>query len=277
MQQDCFEMMFQALAFIWIGVIGLIACAQTIFTALVVRKVRAYRTPKVDDSKLPKAAILLCLRGVDPFLKECLDRLAVQDYPNYEIWIALDSTQDPARPVVEDWLTRHSHLAARLIYLADVSDQASLKTNCLRYTIRQLDASIGAVVLVDADTMVNSAWLRNMVSPLLFNNIGVVTGNRWYDPLTTCWGSLVRYIYNAFSMSPMYLVQAIWPGSLSMHRNVFAHPDFLSRLRRVSSEDDVILRTLRDTGMELCYSADCIMLNREECQIGNCYRFIQRQ
>jgi hypothetical protein len=75
----------------------------------------------------------------------------------------------------------------------------------------------------------------------------------------------------------MYLLGAVWPGSLSLHRRVFAHPAFARRLLRAPCEDDAILLTLRETGLRLENSPDCIMLNREECDLTNCFDFVRRQ
>ena len=68
---------------------------------LVIGFVRAlYRFRRVlpADNDCPKAAVVLCLRGTDPFLEDCLRAVLNQDYPQYEIRIVVDSRQDPAWP-----------------------------------------------------------------------------------------------------------------------------------------------------------------------------------
>ena len=57
--------------------------------------------PLVERDKLPKAAILLPLRGADPRLSETLTGLMSQDYPEYELHIILDHENDPSREFVD--------------------------------------------------------------------------------------------------------------------------------------------------------------------------------
>ena len=46
--------------------------------------------------------------------------------------------------------------------------------------------------MVDADTMVYPNWLRDLIVPMIGNDVGIVTGNRWFDPTLTSWGSRVE-------------------------------------------------------------------------------------
>src|SRR5260370_1328737 len=52
--------------------------------------------PMIDDASLPRACILLPLRGTDPHLRQGLHQLLTQDYPNYALHIVVDSPDDPA-------------------------------------------------------------------------------------------------------------------------------------------------------------------------------------
>jgi glycosyltransferase involved in cell wall biosynthesis len=254
------------------------------FTAAIVVLIRrrlrrfcAYRTPILSDADLPRAAVVLCLRGSDPYLDECLAQLARQDYPDYELRIVLDSPSDPARAVAERWFSLAPANRVRITYLDDISTHTSLKCNALVRGITQLDESVQVVVLADADTVAYPGWLRNMVAPLVAGDVGAVTGSRWYDPASPCWGSVVRFVYNAYSLVPMYLIGAVWPGSLALDRRVFGHPAFIRRLLRAPCEDDVVLLTLREAGLKLLNTPDCIMLNREECDLRGCFDFVRRQ
>ncbi len=56
----------------------------------------------------PSTTVVLCLRGADPFLQECLQGLLTQDYPDYRVTIVIDHPDDAARAVVESTLQRLS-------------------------------------------------------------------------------------------------------------------------------------------------------------------------
>src|SRR5205085_10102974 len=61
---------------------------------------------KQETDFAPRAAVILSLRGGDPSLTPCLERLLEQDYPDYSIWIVIDNRDDPAWALVDDVIAR---------------------------------------------------------------------------------------------------------------------------------------------------------------------------
>lgn len=264
-------------AAIWCLTVAIATVVQIQLIHVCLRRFRSYQTAAISDAELPRAAVILCLRGSDPYLSECLERLTDQDYPEYDLWIVLDSPSDPARAIAEYWRTASPRARVRLTFLDEISVRTSLKCSSLIHGIKQLDERIETAVLVDADTITYRSWLRNMVVPLLGGDYGVVTGSRWYDPSAKCWGSQLRFVYNSLALVPMYLMNAVWPGSMSLHRKVFANPKLIERLAQAPCEDDAVLRTLHESGLRLLNTPACVMLNREECGITSCFSFVLRQ
>lgn len=236
-----------------------------------------YTSPEVDDGLLPPAAIILCLRGSDPFLVDCLDRLTSQDYPQFCVHVVLDHPTDPARELVEEWIEAHPDREITIDFLEEWSNESYLKTSAVRQSIKALDDSVGAAVLADADTLVYRGWLRDLVSPMIDSDVGVVTGNRWYDPTRRSWGSSVRYVYNALCVVPMFFMRATWGGSLAIRRDVFNQPYFFDRMRKTSCEDHAIQDAARNQDLRLEVHPDVMMLNREECTLKSCFGFVRRQ
>ena len=67
-----------------------------------------WRRPLIDDASAPKAAVILCLRGGDPFLVDCIRGLLALDYPSFEVHIVVDHRDDPANAVPNEMLaTEH--------------------------------------------------------------------------------------------------------------------------------------------------------------------------
>jgi cellulose synthase/poly-beta-1,6-N-acetylglucosamine synthase-like glycosyltransferase len=233
--------------------------------------------PAPQTIDYPPAAIVLSLRGTDPFLEECLQRLAGQDYPQFEIHVIVDHPTDPAWTVVEDWIREHPGQPIQLSFLEERSEHAYLKTSAVRQSVLGLGTSVEVVVMADADTLVGKRWLKEMVTPLLASEVGVVTGNRWYDPNVTGWGSLVRYIYNGACMTPMLLMQAVWGGSLAMRREVFATQYFADRMLDTPTEEAAIQDAMRATGLRSVLQPAAIILNSEPCTLWSCFAFVRRQ
>ncbi|NOY41239.1 MAG: glycosyltransferase [Planctomycetes bacterium] len=260
-----------------VALMAIIMMVQIVGVSRYVRWLANETVPRVPDARLPRAAVILSLRGADPFLGECLDRLTTQDYPRYEVHVIVDHPTDPALEVVEKWMSVHPDHPLQLSFLRQRSDGAYLKTSAVRQGVETLNPSVEVAVLADADTLVYRGWLRDMVAPLTVAGVGVATGNRWYDPNLCHWGSLVRYIYNAACVVPMYFMRATWGGSLSMRREVFASDFFLDRMLNTPCEDNAIQEAARHTNLQLALQPNVMILNREECTLKSCFGFIRRQ
>ena len=255
----------------------LMSAGQLVLAWIYTRRFRNYRLPEVADETLPKAAVILCLRGADPFLEDCLERLARQNYPRFSIRIVLDGPDDPARRRVDRWVAKYRGLPVSVEFLKDPFATCTLYCSSIHQAVRGLDDSIEAIAFINADTMVHPMWLRALMTPLLDSRIGAVTGNRWYMPVAGRMGSLVRYVQNATAVLVMYFLDLIWGGSLALKRQVFGHPRFLEKLRVSSCEDCAVHTVLKATGLRLSFSPAVMMVNREECGVGNAFRFIRRQ
>ncbi|MGE0757814.1 MAG: glycosyltransferase family 2 protein [Pirellulaceae bacterium] len=238
---------------------------------------RRYELPRRGNDELPKAAIVLSLRGADESLHQCLDRLAQQDYPNYEIHVVLDHTTDPAAEIVAQWRQRHPAQPVVVHVLHDISPRSYLKASAVRQCIQAFSPEIGAALIVDADAVVYRQWMRDMISPLVGGDAGLVTGNRWYDPTDPSWGSRVRFIFNAWCVPTMYFMRATWGGCLACRRDVFEQASFVERMWDTSSEDSALQDLTRRQGLRLELHPDAMILQRDGIALTPCFRFMFRQ
>lgn len=58
----------------------------------------------------PKVSVILPARNEEEFLAKCLDTLVDQDYPNYEIIVIDDSSQDNTRKIIERYASKYSQI-----------------------------------------------------------------------------------------------------------------------------------------------------------------------
>src|SRR6516162_5459937 len=63
----------------------------------------------------PKTAVILCLRGGDPFLSACLNGVLNQDYPDYDVRIVVDAKSDPSWRVAEAAIARSPSSRVQLL------------------------------------------------------------------------------------------------------------------------------------------------------------------
>lgn len=254
-----------------------LALAQTLPALGFLRALGRGNVTPPADAACPKAAIVLCLRGCDPFLNRCLEGLLRQDYPQYDVWIIIDREDDPAWSVVQETIAR---LDAQNVYVQSLQQRlktCALKCSSLIQAVGSLDDSYQVVALTDGDTLVHPTWLRELVAPLDDPQVGVASGNRWYMPSDASWGSLVRYVWNAAAVVQMYLNRFTWGGSVALAASVFRDPGLAERWRQSVSSDTVILDVVRRQGLRAAFVPSLMMVNRESCTLGQFYRWVQRQ
>lgn len=80
---------------------------QALLVLGLTRRLRRPPPSPLPDADCPRAAVVLCLRGADPFLPTCLDGLFAQDHPDFLVRIVIDHADDPAMPMVRECLARN--------------------------------------------------------------------------------------------------------------------------------------------------------------------------
>lgn len=236
---------------------------------------RSNRVDSLPNSQLPKTAVILCLRGADPFLPNCLKALLEQDYPLYDLKIVVDSQEDPAWQVAHDTVANATNVQISPLKIANTV--CSLKCSSLIQAISELDSSYKVVALVDADTVVHPTWLRELVTPLMHPKVGATTGNRWYLSKGRYWGTLVRYVWNISAVIQMYLYGICWGGTLAIKTQVIHETRMLEKWARALSEDTMLKSILAEYGLKVKFVPSLLILNREECTLPNLMNWMKRQ
>ncbi|WP_066381022.1 MULTISPECIES: glycosyltransferase family 2 protein [unclassified Anabaena] len=253
----------------WLGI-------QVFLSLIFLLYVRLSRTKILPDEHLPKAAVILCLRGADPFLPNCIEALLQQNYPNYDLKLIIDNEADPAWEIANDTINELGVTNAHIAHLRIIRHNCSLKCSSLIQAISDLDDSYEVVALVDADTIVHSHWLRELVSPLDDPQVGVTTGHRWYLPTSKYWGSLVRYTGNIAAVVQMFLFGIPWGGSLAMKTEVLRQTGIVEQWAQAFGEDLMMPNILKQHGLKVKFVPSLIMVNREECDLLGIIEYLQR-
>ncbi len=250
---------------------------QIALTSIFIYYLRSNSVNSLSDSQLPKTAVILCLRGVDPFLANCLKALLEQDYPQYDLKIVVDSQEDPAWQVASDTVAECNATNVQISPLKIASTVCSLKCSSLIQAVSELDSSYKVVALVDADAVVHSSWLRELVTPLMHPKVGATTGNRWYLAQGSYWGTLIRYIWNVSAVIQMYLYGICWGGTLAIKTQVIHETGMLERWARGLSEDTMLKGILAEYDLKVKFVPSLLIFNREECTLANLMNWMKRQ
>lgn len=231
----------------------------------------------VPEDLLPKVALVMTLRGADPFLDRTLEGLTQLDYPHYDIHIVVDNKDDPAWDMVQRLVIERGCRNIKVEELSDRRTTCSLRMSSLIQAVSSLDSSYGVVAIVDADVVTYPRWLRDMVAPLSDPEVGATSGVRWYMPEESNAGTLVRYIWNAAAAAQMYAFGIGWGGSLALRTSFLRDAGILEKWSQIMFEDIFTVNEMNSLGRKLRFVPAATMINRESIDLAGCVKFISRQ
>jgi exo-beta-1,3-glucanase (GH17 family) len=117
--------------------------------------------PAAEAEALPKVSIHVPAYNEPPaMLIETLDALARLDYPDFEVIVIDNNTQDAGvwRPVEE-----HCALLGSRFRFFHVDRLAGFKAGALNFALRQTNPEAAVVAVIDSDYKVDPGWLRDLV------------------------------------------------------------------------------------------------------------------
>ena len=227
------------------------------------------------DRPLPKAAVILSLRGHDPFLQQCLRNLIGQNYPDFQIYLVVDSEADPAWDAIHEVQREFPHKFV-VATLQNRRSNCSLKNSSIIQAVNSLPGDVEVVALVDADAVVAPTWLRNLVLPLANPEIGCTTGIRWFAPVEQTFANRLRCYWNHIAASMIYASNIPWGGSMAVRRSIL-DSGLTDEWSRMFCEDAHTINHLNRRGIGLAHVPDATIPNQENVSVVSCIRFINRQ
>jgi cellulose synthase/poly-beta-1,6-N-acetylglucosamine synthase-like glycosyltransferase len=236
-----------------------------------------WRRPLIANEGAPKAAVILCLRGGDPFLVDCIRGLLGQDYPNYEVHVVIDHEDDPANAILSELLAAERPDNVFVQFLKAPRETCSLKCSSVVQVVHSLNESHSFIAQLDADTIPHATWLRELATALTDERVGAATGNRWYMPEKLTVASMVRYIWNAAAVIQMCSYGIAWGGTLAVKMSVLRDTDLLDKWSNAFCEDTMLFAFLRKHRLRVAFVPSLMMINRESCDLGGFYRWVGRQ
>ncbi|MET0091729.1 MAG: glycosyltransferase family 2 protein [Candidatus Thiodiazotropha sp.] len=127
---------------------------------------------------------------------ETLDALARLDYPNFEVLVIDNNTQDP-----EIWQPVERHCALlgerfRFFYRAPL---AGFKAGALNFTLQESHPEAEVIAVIDSDYQVDPDWLKDLVPHFLQPEIAIVQSPQDYrDGHESCFKAMCLAEYRGF-------------------------------------------------------------------------------
>jgi cellulose synthase/poly-beta-1,6-N-acetylglucosamine synthase-like glycosyltransferase len=172
---------------------------------------------------------------------------------------------------------RTSGVEVRVRVLKQRLRNCTLKVSAHIQAITELDADVEVVALIDADATPGPNWLRALIEPLADARVMAVNSNRWFMPKTPDWGSLVRRLWNAGSITQMYRFRFPWGGSVAFRSDLFRRYNLVERWRHCFSDDSGLADVLREHRLPLVYAPAATVINREYISFHDCFPWMHRQ
>jgi cellulose synthase/poly-beta-1,6-N-acetylglucosamine synthase-like glycosyltransferase len=236
------------------------------------------QTQKPIAASPMNVTIVLCLRGPDPFLSDCIRALLYQNYPSYNVQIVIDSEADPAWTIAQNTLRQWSSTVDVKVHsLRSPRSTCSLKCSALMQAMAALEPDCEAVALIDADTIAHPNWLADLVAPLSNPQVGITTGGRWYAPIDSQWGTLHRYVWNAFSSLSMYHNQIAWGGTLAFRTTLLQAAPPEEMWGKALCEDVPLRQAALNQGLAIQFVPSLMMINQEETCFSSFLGWASRQ
>jgi exo-beta-1,3-glucanase (GH17 family)/cellulose synthase/poly-beta-1,6-N-acetylglucosamine synthase-like glycosyltransferase len=189
-------------ALLALGVVGvaivLLTEAHELAEAVWMGKRRRPFEPVLDPQvPRPKVSIHLpCYNEPPAMVKATLDTLAALDYPDFEVLVIDNNTQDPAV-----WQPVQAHCAAlgprfRFFHVAPLE---GFKAGALNYLLAHTATEAEVVAVIDADYCVERNWLKHMVPHFADPRIAIVQSPQDYrDNADSLFKQLCHAEYQGF-------------------------------------------------------------------------------
>jgi cellulose synthase/poly-beta-1,6-N-acetylglucosamine synthase-like glycosyltransferase len=245
---------------------------------------RSYVTGQLNKTFLqyqPFVSVIAPSRGLEPGLDDNVRALLEQKYPSYEVIFVLDQDADPAIELINSETSRIKSPAVTFkTVIAGSAVNAGQKVHNLRIAVNEIAAASEVIVFVDTDARPHAEWLRDLVAPLLDENIGAATGYRWFVPLRGGFASRLRSVWNGSIASALGADTArnfCWGGSTAIRRTTFEKLNIRDRWLGTVSDDFLVTRVLKEAGLPIFFVPQCLVASPGDCNFREVLEFTTRQ
>jgi ceramide glucosyltransferase len=225
----------------------------------------------------PRIALICPVKGMEEDLESNLLGLTQFDYPQYEIFFAIATADDPAYRVLEKVVAaskRPAHIV-RAGRTLDCSD----KVHNLTAAVGEIGEQFEVLVFTDSDGTPPRAWLTRLVAPLANANIGAVTTFRWLLPKRPAFWSGLAAAWNASAATYLgeHKRNFCWGGGTAIKRERFDALRIKDAWRGAASDDYVLTRVLQNNGLPIVFAPECLVPSACTFDAQPFFEFTNRQ
>jgi ceramide glucosyltransferase len=225
----------------------------------------------------PRVALICPVKGLEDNLEPNLLALTQFDYPQYEIFFAIATAEDPAFRVLER-VVAASKRPAHIIRAGRALD-CSDKVHNLTAAVGEVGDQFDVLVFADSDGHPSRRWLTRLVAPLADQAVGAATTFRWLLPKGNGFWSALAAAWNASAAT--YLGEGkrnfCWGGGTAIKRQRFEELRILNSWKGAASDDYVLTRALQNNGLRIAFAPECLVPSSPTFNFKTFLEFTNRQ
>lgn len=217
-----------------------------------VRRTKPKKSQDSDDRPQPGVSVIVCAKNEEKNLRDYLQALFTQDYPEYEVIVVNDGSVDDTRTFLEYWQKRYHNL--RLTFVPLGAQVTSTKK--LAITLGAKAAKYDYLLLTDADCRPESThWISEMMSGFAANGkqqkaggqTDIVLGFGAYFTKPTLLNRMIQFdtLFNGLQYLGMAAAGRPYMGvgrNLAYRKDLFfAHGGFYGLLNNKAGDDDLFV------------------------------------
>ncbi len=258
-----------------------LAIAQVIMISLATWEHRRFARGRLAKprslERWPKTLVVAPVKDLDPEFLENVKPLLIQDHPDYRVTFVVETTSDPAVPLLRSVLA-HSPGRANLV-VAGRSSTSGQKVHNLRVATARLHPAVEVIAFVDADARPGPGWLKSLVGRLDGPTAQAATGYRWMIPQRNTLPNLILCSLNA-AIAGVFgprTHRMVWGGSWAIRRDVFDACGLFSHWEGTLSDDLVASRCLRTANAAIEFEPGCMVASPIDVDWAGFTNFVRRQ
>ena len=217
-----------------------------------VRRTKPKKSQDSDNRPQPGVSVIVCAKNEEKNLRDYLQALFTQDYPEYEVIVVNDGSVDDTRTFLEYWQKRYHNL--RLTFVPLGAQVTSTKK--LAITLGAKAAKYDYLLLTDADCRPESThWISEMMSGFAANGkqqkaggqTDIVLGFGAYFTKPTLLNRMIQFdtLFNGLQYLGMAAAGRPYMGvgrNLAYRKDLFfAHGGFYGLLNNKAGDDDLFV------------------------------------
>jgi len=261
-----------------IGCLAVVAALWPIALALKFTRFINQEINKQPGISLPKVALIVPCKGLDPDFSSNIQAVFDQNYPGLHLILVTASSDDPAYPVLQDIIHNNPLVDAQLL-TAGIADGRSQKVNNQLKGIAAVNVDTEVLVFLDSDARPEPEFLNYLVQPLKDPEIGLATGFRWYLPVKGGPWSILRSAWNGGGV--VFLTDSkaayAWGGAMAIRKTSFDACQVKERWKRALSDDMTISMAVKEKGLRVHFLPQCLVATHEDCTFSQMLEWTNRQ